>query len=144
MSYSQNMNGEKSPSRKQLLPEGSRAMEVVGVEYGTSKSNNPQFIFSVKDNLTGYVDKFYCVDVQGKRGNLKMMLDACNVQPDETGNYNWDNPDVIGKKIVCDIVHEPNDYINKKGDTVHGKQHKIVEISAFEVSHSNGDIAWEE
>lgn len=140
MPYSQNMTGEKNPSRKQLLPEGSRVFEVVGVVYGTSKSNNPQFVFDIKDELTGHVDKFYAVDVQGKRGNLKMMLDACGVVADATGSYNWDNPDVLGKKIVCDIIHEPNEYINRKGETVHSKQHRIVEITPF----GPDDIPWEQ
>lgn len=107
-------------------------MEVVGVMYGTAKSSgNPQFVFSIKDQLTNSMDNFYALDVQGKRGNLKMMLDACGVKADDTGNYTWDNPDVVGQKIICDIVHEPNDWVNKKGETIHGKQHKIAEITPF-------------
>ena len=135
MSYTQNMKDEKAPKKRILLPEGMRTSEVIGVIYETAKSGNPMFVFDIKDDDTGHVDKFYCVDVEGKRGNLKMILDACMVMADADGNYEWDNPDVIGKKIVCEIVHEPNEYINRKGETVKGVQHRIAEITT---------LAWEQ
>lgn len=131
MAWTQNLKDEKVPPRKILLPEGQRTMHVVGVEYGTSKQNNPQFIFSIKDDETGYVDKFYCVDVTGKRGALKMILDACEASKDNEGNYSWDENSVIGKGIVCEVIHEPNTYINREGETINTKQHRIVEITAL-------------
>lgn len=107
-------------------------MQIVSVEYGTSKNNNPQFIFSLKDSETGYIDKFYCIDVEGKRGNLKMVLDACDISSDAEGNYSWDDPDVVGNSIICEVVHEPNDWLNRNGEMVHDTQHRIVEIKSLE------------
>lgn len=132
MPYSQNMKNEKTPTKRVLLPEGPRPMAVVNVVYGKSKQGNPQFVFDIKDDATNHVDQFYAVDVEGKRGNLKMILDACKVPSDAEGNYTWDNHHVIGKQIVCNIVHEPNTYINKQNQTITTTQHRIAEIEALE------------
>lgn len=135
MPYSSNLKNEKAPTRKVLLPEGPRTMTVMKVVYGKSKQNNPQFVFDLKDDETGHVDQFYAVDVEGKRGNLKMILDACKVPADAEGNYTWDDHHVVGKQVVCHIIHEPNTYINKQNQTITTTQHRIAEIE---------ELAWEE
>jgi hypothetical protein len=132
MSYSQNLKNETMPRQKILLPEGKRTFTFRKVRYETSKKGNPMFVFGIKDDDTGYEESIYAVDVEGKRGTLKMVLAACGVKEDENGIFNWDNPDVIGKQVIGDVIHEPNDWTDRQGKLHQDKQHKIVDITGLE------------
>jgi len=132
------MSQEKPIIRKRLLEEGWHIFEIVGCEPSMSKSGNEMFIFDLKDEETQYVDKLYAVATQGKRWMLKTILTACGVPAGQDGVYDWEITQVIGKKIQGLVEHEDNEWINRDGETVKTKQHRIVEIKAPE------EVAWDE
>ena len=128
------MSSEKPIIRKRLLDEGWRVFEIISCEPSVSKGGNEMFIFEFKDEETQYVDKTYAVATQGKRFFLKSILAACGVPAAADGVYDWEIKDVIGKKIQGLVEHEDNEWINRQGDTVTTKQHRIVEIKPREES----------
>ena len=129
MGYSMDMNEEKRPSYKVLLPEGWRKFKIVGCVEKKSKSGNMMFVFTAEDVDTGYEDTWYAVAEAGKRWFLKTILDACGC-PIKDGVYEWDIDKVIGKYVMGLVVHEPNEYINREGEKVSTTQHRVQEIKS--------------
>lgn len=146
MSYEMDMSQEKKPNIKRLLPEGRRDFEIVGCEEKTSKSGNIMFVFECKDIETGYIDTWYAVAEQGKRWFLKSILSACGCEAGKDGVYEWDISDVIGKNISGLVIHEDNEYINREGEKVKRKQHKIQDVSDLKITESKPkkEVAWDE
>jgi hypothetical protein len=144
MGYSMDMNGEKAPKRKRLLPEGWRDFTIVGCHPEKSKAGNDMFVFSVTDELTGYTEDIYAIATPGKRWYLKMILAACDCSASSDGVYNWDIPDVINKRISGLVEHEPNNYIDRDGVTQNGIQHRIVEIKKRELNEAEEEWAKQE
>jgi len=126
------MSGEKAPTRKRLLPEGWRNFEIFSCEPSVSKGGNEMFIFELKDEETQYVDKIYAVAVQGKRWLLKSILTACGVPAGQDGVYDWEISSILNKRIQGLVEHEDNEWINRDGETVTTKQHRIIEIKPAE------------
>lgn len=155
MSYSDNLDNEQAPTRKRLLSQGWRIFQILkGIER-TSKAGNPMFVFTIKDNETDYIEDIYCVSTPGKRWMLKCILSSCGIERNSDGNYNWDIPQLLNKDICGLVEHEPNEYINRSGETVKTTQHKIVDFKKFVPTNVGGkyvnpggvvnpeDIAWE-
>jgi len=126
------MNQEKAPSKRKLLPEGNRGFEVVSCEPSVSKSGNDMFIVELKDIETQYIDKVYLVATQGKRWALKQLLTSCGVPAGKDGVYDWSTSDILGKEVNGEVEHEDNEYINREGVTIKGKQHRIVSFTERE------------
>lgn len=128
----QDYSEEKKPNVKRLLPEGWRNFIVTSCSNEQpSKKGNPQYIIKLEDMLTSYEDTLYAINVKGKRWVLKALCDACEVPKNEEGHFLFEPPEplpIIGKKIMCLIVHEPNEWINREGETIKGVQHKIVDF----------------
>lgn len=135
------MTEEKKVSKKLLLPEGWRASKIVGCsDEVLSKKGNKQFILRFKDKETGYEEDVYAVSEPKKRWFLKEILDACDVEHKD-GVYVFEPPlskNIIGKNVDVLIQHEDNEWINRDGVTVKGKQHRINEVRATELQ------AWDE
>lgn len=132
MPYSDNMNDEKPTQRKKLLPMGWRIFKFKGGKETTSKSGNSMFVMDIEDNETGYVDVIYLVRTPGKRWVLKCVLDAFGIKRKSDGTYDYDIPDLLNKDICGLVEHEPNEFINRQGETVKTTQHKIVDFKKFE------------
>ena len=128
MGYKMPMNDEKRPNVKKLLPEGWRLFEIVGAVESTSKSGNQMFIITAKDVETGYEDTWYAVAEPKKRWFLKTILAACGCAASEDGVYDWELSDILNKSISGLVEHEDNEWINRDGETVTNKQHKVVEV----------------
>lgn len=135
MEYSQNMSNEKAPKRKMLLPEGKRIFTIKAVARNVSKQQNEMFEFTVVDDETKYEEVWYAVAVEGKRFFLKQILSACGVVADKAGVFKWNDKSVVGKKVLAELVHEPNDYVNRRGETIKGLQHRVIDVQ---------NVAWEE
>lgn len=136
--YSHDMKDEQAPSRRRLLPEGNRKFVIEGCEPSVSKSGNDMFIVSLKDIETNYIDKVYLVATPKKRWALKNLLDSCDIGAAKDGVYSWEPKNILGKEIIGTVEHEDNEYINRNGETVKTKQHRISEFSKPE------EIAWDE
>ena len=139
MTYKHDMSDEPKPNIKKLLKEGWRKFTILGGVEKVSRERNEMFVLDVQDDETGYNEDWYCVSVKGKRWFLKSILRACNVEAGQDGIYEWSLDDIIGKSIAGLVEHEPNEYINRKGNTVKTTQHKIQEIKKVEDA-----IGWDE
>ena len=127
--YQMNMSGEKEPTKRKLLDEGEHIFDIISCEPSVSKSGNDMFIIELKHEVTGYVDKVYPIAVEGKRWFLKQILAACGLDAAKDGVYDWSPTDIIGKKVKGIVEHEDNEWINRQGETVKMKQHRIVAIN---------------
>ena len=123
-----NMASEKEPTKRKLLDEGEHIFEIVSCEPSVSKKGNDMFIIELKHEATGYIDKIYPVATEGKRWLLKQILTACGLPAGQDGIYDWSPDDIIGKKIKGIVEHEENDWINRDGENVKTKQHRIVSV----------------
>lgn len=123
-------DNETPPKDTRLLPEGIRGFEIVTGDDNPSKAGNPMFTLQLKDEETGIVVKVYLIRTPGKRWYLKQVLESVGVAKQEDDNYNY-LPELIGKKIMGEVVHEPNEYINRNGDTITTTQHRINSFSTY-------------
>lgn len=126
MTYDQNMDDEKPPKR--LLPEGWRIFKILNGREQVSKSDNEMIVFSLEDELNESIDEVYCVLQKGKRWTLKSILTAAGIERNSDGNFKWDISDLVGKRILGLVAHEPNEFINRKGETIKGTQHRLVDF----------------
>ena len=140
-------DNEAPPKDTRLLPEGVRGFEIVTGDDKPSKKGNPMFTLQLKDEETGIVVLVYLIRTPGKRWYLKQVLESVGIEKkDDDDDYNY-LPEVIGKKIMGEVVHEPNEYINRDGQTVTTTQHRINSFSAYTTNPDGvkkaDDIAWE-
>lgn len=125
--YKHDMSDESE--KKTLLPEGQRKFQIVDCKEAVSKSGNDMFIFTFKDVLLGQEEEVYAVAVKGKRWFLKSVLAACGVGAAEDGVYEWDIPDVMNKTVLGIVIHFDEEWINREGNKVKSKKHKITDIT---------------
>src|SRR3990167_1469840 len=140
------MSKEQAPKRKYLLPEGWRRFTILSCEPSVSKSGNAMFLIDVQDDEKNYVDTLYAVSVEGKRWFLKMILTACGVLAGQDGVYDWEAKDIIGKKVMGLVEHEPNTWINRAGVEIKTTQHRIVEFKTPNEAqaYTETEKAWDE
>lgn len=152
MPYSDNLDGEQKPTRKQLLQKGWRIFQFKSGKEETSKAGNSMFKMSIEDNETGYTEDIYLVRTPGKRWTLKCVLEAFGIVRNSDGTYNYDIPDLLNKDIAGLVDHEPNEFINRQGETIKTTQHRIVDFKKFEPNplanpsnvKSPEEIMWDE
>lgn len=135
------MSQEKAPVRKKLMPEGWRKLTIIECEPSVSKGGNDMFIITWRDQETGYEEKVYAVATQGKRWFLKTILTACGIPAGKDGIYDWNTSDIIGKEIIGLFEHEPNEYINRNGETVKTTQHRLTEVKS--ITEADEHIEWD-
>lgn len=128
MGFRNNLGGETPPKKKKLLPEGWRDFKIMACKQAVSKSGNEMFVFHVVDKETGYDEDVYAVSVEGKAWFLKRILEACDAPHNADGVFDWDISNVINKEVQGLVEHEPNEYINRSGETVKEIQHRIVDF----------------
>jgi hypothetical protein len=139
-------DNETPPKDTRLLPEGWRGFEIVTGDDTPSKAGNPMFTIQLKDEQTGIVTKAYLIRTPGKRWFLKQILEAVGVDKQDDDNYNY-LPEIIGKKVMGEVSHEPNKYINRDGIEVETTQHRIGSFKEYTanpdgVTTADG-VAWE-
>lgn len=137
-----NMSNEKAPKRKKLLPEGWRKFTITDGKSTTSKGGNPMYVFSIQDCETGYEEDIYAVNVEGKRWFLKSLLEAIGFIADKDGCFDWELNQTVNKEFMGLVEHEPNEYINRSGETVKETQHRVTEVKSVEELESG--VAWPE
>ena len=96
-------------------------------------------MFTCRVGETSYEDTWYAVGEPKKRWFLKQILSACGIKAGEDGVYDWEIKDVLNKNIEGLVIHEENEYINRNGETIKGKQHKISDVKATDQT-----IVWDE
>jgi hypothetical protein len=140
-------DNETPPKDTRLLPVGWRGFEIVTGDDKPSKKGNPMFTLQIKDEQTGIVVPIYLIRTPGKRWNLKQVLEALDIKKQDDDDYNY-LPEIIGKKIMGEVVHEPNEWINRNGDPVTTMQHRVSLFKTY-TSNPDGvtkaeDIVWDQ
>lgn len=134
------MSKEQTPKIKRLLPEGWRRFKIISGKEQQSKKGNNMIVLEVEDFNTGYREDWYCVSVQGKRWFLKQVLMACGLPAGQDGVYEWNLHDIYDKEVAGLVVHEPNEYINREGETIKTTQHRVQEVKKVDdVLEWNGE-----
>jgi hypothetical protein len=136
--YKMNMSSEVEPKKRILLDEGWRIFNIRSCEDSVSKGGNEMLVIDLLDKITNSLEKVYLVTVPGKRWGLKNLLDACNIQASQDGVYEFERKDLMGKEVAGLVEHQPNEYINRSGETVKTIQHKIVKFGK-----PDEEIAWD-
>lgn len=128
--YRHDMSGESQ--RPPVLPEGWRIFKILACVAEVSKQGNEMFKFRFWDVGTAQeAGDIYAVAIKGKRWFLKQILTACDVEAGEDGVYEWDIPDVLGRFVKGNVVHEQEEWINRGGETVKTTKSKIREIDSL-------------
>ena len=122
------MTEEKKPSTRVLLPEGWRRFKIVDCKETTSKKGNLMFVITARDHETGYDDTWFAVAEPKKRWFLKAILSAIGLDAGQDGNYEWEISDVLEQDVMGLVVHEDNNWINREGESVTTKQHKVTDV----------------
>ena len=138
--YSMDMNNEQRPKIKKLLDAGWRKFKIISGREQISKQRNEMIVLEVEDVKTGYREDWYCVSVKGRRWFLKSILSACGISAGQDGVYEWYMHDIYDKEVAGLVVHEPNEYINRDGNTVKTTQHRVQEVKKVDdVLEWNGE-----
>lgn len=138
-------DNETPPKDTRLLPEGLRGFDIVSGSSGKSKAGNSQYVVGLKDEKTGIIATIYLLRAPGKRWALKQILEALGIEKKEENDYDY-LPEIMNKKIMGNVVHEPNEWINKEGEAITTTQHKIMDFQAYTTNPdgttSPDSIAW--
>lgn len=141
--FRDDMSEEKKPAS--LLPEGLRGVRITEMIKGISKAGNNQFVTTVEDCQTRESMQVWLVAEPKKRWMLKSLLVAVKAPAGADGIYDWSLSDVIGKKVIANIKHYSEPWINKEGNEIMLPKCKVSEFLEFEEEKINGqDIAWDE
>lgn len=126
------MSNEKAPTSKVCLPIGWRVFKIKECKEATSKKNNPMIVFTLLDKDTQTLHDVYAITEPGKRWFLKSLLSACEVPASQDGVYKWEFVDVLLKEIEGLVIHEDNNWIDRKGNQRSDKQSKITDFRPLE------------
>lgn len=134
-----NLKGDeaKKPPRRDPVPPGWYHAQIMNISEGATKGNNPlakitaefQILFGVDENGEGqdttskgrrvYQDFILEADPsmqdisEQRRYELRMLLDACNVEFDEDG---FDTDDLQEKVVVIKVTHRKGDKTDEDGN----------------------------
>lgn len=126
-----------------LPPEGMVDVEIVKMVEGISKTKNSKYIVdfvSAVDAGDGLQQDL--TNIQGKRWLLRQLIEACGIEPrividEETGKerkkYDWEVEDIEGHTVSAKVIHEPNDWTDRKNVEHHDKRAKFVGFRPLKV-----------
>jgi len=120
-----------------LLNEGEHVAEIKEVRLVSaeeSKSGNPYFFWKLKTE-SGSIDVRTTL-IKGKRWLLKQILLACGIQADEKDpeeKYVFDEKDVMGKKIIINVVNRESSFTGRDGKTVTNTKSEVNRIKLYVV-----------
>ena len=126
------MNNEKKPKIKRLMPEGWNKVVITALQESTSKSGNNMIVAELTFPEEGYAEDVYLVSEPGKRWMLKKLLDACGCEAAQDGVYKWEFEDILNKEVMVLNLPEDNTWINRNGDKVTTKQNRFNDFQAVQ------------
>ena len=129
------MSNEKKPNVKKLLKEGMISMIIESCEPQVSKAGNKMMVIGLHSKEDNYTETIYLISVEGKRWQLKKLLNACGVEAGKDRKYDWNTEEIVGKEIRVMNEPEDNTWINRDGDEITKKQNRFTDFET---------IAWDE
>lgn len=96
-----------------LVPEGERVLEITKAECKPSGKPNA-LVITFQDSEGGIINNRYNFDNQGALFSMGMLVStALGLQDGDDFDTKLDTPKLVGKKLVCEVVHnkgtKPND-----------------------------------
>lgn len=110
-----------------LMPEGWNTVLVVDVTIETSKQGNEMWVIVTEHPETGSVDKTYAVTNKKTGWVFSSFLKACGYKRNAQGIYENVEPiNCIEISVDAQNKPEPNEFINRDGETVKEMRNKFV------------------
>lgn len=127
--YKDDLSQEHKPSG--IIAEGERAVRILEMIEGKSKSGNRMFTTTIEDIKTKTNMTVWLVAEPKKRWMLKSLLNACQVTAGADGVYDWSVKDVIGKTVSAIVEHFQDTYINKEAKEVTATKARVTEFLLY-------------
>ena len=99
-----------------LVPEGQRVLEITKAE--CKPSGKPNFlVVTFQDSEGGIINNRYNFDSQGGLFSMGMLVStALGLQDGDDFDTKSDTPKLVGKKVVCEVVHNLGTKPNEIGE----------------------------
>lgn len=96
-----------------LVPEGERVLEITKAECKPSGKPNA-LVVTLQDSEGGFINSRYNFDNQGALFSMGMLVStALGLSDGDDFDTKLDTPRLVGKKLICEVVHnkgtKPND-----------------------------------
>ena len=97
------------------VPEGERVLEIIKAE--CKPSGKPKALHVVfKDSDGGFINSKYDFDIPGAVTAMSIMCNyALNLEDGDEFDTIKDTPRLIGKKLVCEVVHTEGTKVKEDG-----------------------------
>lgn len=114
-----------------LVPEGERVLEITKAECKPSGKPNA-LVVTFQDEEGGFINNRYNFDNQGALFSMGMLVStALGLEDGDEFDTKLDTPKLIGKKLICEVVHNLGNKTNENGELPTFANVKKV-ISLFE------------
>lgn len=114
---------KQSDGGAELLPEGKHVMKIMQVDEAVSKNGNEMMVLILETLDRRFKVKDYLV--QTVEWKLNQMAEALGVDVDEGLEVDLGPKDLFHEQVVCDIVHEDQEWRTKDGVNVKTKKAKV-------------------
>lgn len=99
-----------------LVPEGERVLEITKAECKPSGKPNA-LVVTFQDSEGGIINNRYNFDNQGALFSMGMLVStALGLQDGDDFDTKLDTPKLVGKKLVCEVVHNQGTKPNDNGE----------------------------
>ena len=130
-----------------LPDEGWHTVEVISMEEGTSKQGNSKFTLNIASAVNpGNALMINLTNISGKRWLLRQLLEACAIESEENEEgrkiYNWDIPDIEGKTIMVNVVHDKTPFLDREGNERIIPKAKIIQFKKMSTDGEESQKDW--
>lgn len=99
-----------------LVPEGQRILEITKAECKPSGKPNA-LVVTFQDSEGGIINNRYNFDNQGALFSMGMLVStALGLQDGDDFDTKLDTPKLVGKKLLCEVVHTEGTKVDENGE----------------------------
>lgn len=125
-----------------LVPEGQRILEITKAE--CKPSGKPSYLsVTLQDSEGGFITSRYNFDNQGALFSMGMLVStALGLQDGDDFDTKLDTPKLVGKKLVCEVVHNQGTKPNDNGEVpTFANVKKVISLATDEETSVRDAIA---
>lgn len=125
-----------------LVPEGQRILEITKAECKPSGKPNA-LVVTFQDSEGGIINNRYNFDNQGALFSMGMLVStALGLQDGDDFDTKLDTPKLVGKKLVCEVVHNEGTRPNENGEVpTFANVKKVISLATDEETSVRDAIA---
>lgn len=125
-----------------LVPEGERVLEITKAECKPSGKPNA-LVVTFQDSEGGIINNRYNFDTQGGLFSMVMLVsNALGLQDGDDFDTKLDTPKLVGKKLVCEVVHNEGTRPNENGEVpTFANVKKVISLATDEETSVRDAIA---